>query len=266
MRTLSLGMATAQHEHTNGCDAIRSRTLPVMTGAHMTRADTTADIVLVHGAWFGADSWDAVADRLRTHGHRVIVPDLAGHGSRASESGPHITLDDHVADVVAAIRDNAARDIVLVGHSYGGRVITRVWAEVSDQVAAMVYVDAHAPVLPDLVPPPPARGMVAFDGFRLDADMVGGREALERIRAGLVEHSLATTTAPWQVDLPADLPTVYVRATGPDAAPFEVYAAVIRERDDWTLVDIDGPHLLVLSHPDEVAAVVHSVAVTSRSQ
>ena len=225
------------------------------------------DIVLVHGAWFGADSWAGVAERLRAHGHRVVAPDLTGHGTRAAESGPHITLDDHVRDVVDAIYAKDLHDVVLVGHSYGGRVITRVWAEVPDRIAAMVYVDAHAPVLDGggTTVGTPAHGMVAFDGFRLDADMVGGEEELARIRAGLVEHSLATTTAPWHVDLPADLRTVYVRATGPDAAPFEIYAAAVRARPDWHIVEIDGPHLLVFSHPDEVAAVIHSEALTTRS-
>lgn len=225
------------------------------------------DIVLVHGAWFGADSWDGVANRLRAHGHRVIAPDLMGHGTRAAESGPHITLDDHVADVVDALRTHELRDVVLVGHSYGGRVITRVWAEVADRIAAMVYVDAHAPVLDGggTTVGTPAHGMVAFDGFRLDADMVGGEDELTRIRAGLVEHSMATTTVPWHVDLPADLPTLYVRATGPDAAPFEIYATAVSARADWRLVEIDGPHLLVLSNADEVAAAIHSVAITNRS-
>lgn len=190
-----------------------------------------------------------------------------GHGTRAAESGPHITLDDHVRDVVDAIRANDLCDVVLVGHSYGGRVITRVWAEVADRISAMVYVDAHAPVLDGggTTVGTPAHGMVAFDGFRLDADMAGGEEELARIRTGLVEHSLATTTAPWHVDLPVDLPTVYVRATGPDAAPFEIYAAAVRARPDWRIIEIDGPHLLVFSHPDEVAAAIHSVAITSRS-
>ena len=88
---------------------------------------------------------------------------------------------------------------------------------------------------------------------------------LMSVVVGLVEHSLATTTAPWHVDLPVDLPTVYVRATGPDAAPFEIYAAAVRARPDWRIIEIDGPHLLVFSHPDEVAAAIHSVALTSRS-
>jgi hypothetical protein len=88
---------------------------------------------------------------------------------------------------------------------------------------------------------------------------------LMSVVVGLVEHSLATTTAPWHVDLPADVPTVYVRATGPDAAPFEIYAAAVRARPDWRIIEVDGPHLLVFSHPDEVAAAIHSVALTTRS-
>ena len=88
---------------------------------------------------------------------------------------------------------------------------------------------------------------------------------LMSVVVGLVEHSLATTTAPWHVDLPVDLHTVYVRATGPDAAPFEIYAAAVRARSDWRIIEIDGPHLLVFSHPDEVAAAIHSVALTTRS-
>jgi pimeloyl-ACP methyl ester carboxylesterase len=196
---------------------------------------------------------------------------LTGHGQRRSEAGPHITLDDHVADVVQVIQTEDLRDIVLVGHSYGGRVITQAWAQVPGRVARLVYVDAHAPVeIPEAARPSwdPAAAdaqataaqapveMIPFGGVRLDAEMVGGETALAQIRDLLVPHSAATIATPWKVDLPADLPRTYIHATGERLAPFSAYAQVIAKDPMWEYREIPGPHLLVLTHPAEVAAVI----------
>jgi pimeloyl-ACP methyl ester carboxylesterase len=228
-------------------------------------------IVLVHGAWLGEWSWDQVAAHLRAAGHRVFAVSLTGHGQRRSEAGPHITLGDHVADVVQVIRTEDLRDIVLVGHSYGGRVITQAWAQVPGRVAKLVYVDAHAPVeIPEAARPSwdPAADddqatadqapveMIPFGGVRLDAEMVGGETELARIRDLLVPHSAATIATPWKVDLPADLPRTYIHATGERLAPFSAYAQVIAKDPMWEYREIPGPHLLVLTHPAEVAALI----------
>ncbi len=82
------------------------------------------DIVLVHGAWHGSWCWRRVLPLLWLAGHRVVPVTLTGLGERAHQISSGITLGTHVEDVVAAMRAEECSDAVLVGHSYGGLVVT----------------------------------------------------------------------------------------------------------------------------------------------
>ena len=103
-------------------------------------------IVLVHGAWGGAFTQAPLARLLREQGHTVFAPDLKGHGKRAAESGPHVTLEDHVQDIVKVFETNDLKGATLVMHSYGGVPGTLAWERLGDRVAHVVYLDAFAPV------------------------------------------------------------------------------------------------------------------------
>lgn len=99
---------------------------------------TAATVVLVHGAWHGAWCWDRVVPGLRDAGVDAIAIDLPGHGR---DSGPFRDLHGDASAVTAAL-DTARSPAVLVGHSYGGAVITE--AGVHDAVAHLVYLCAFA--------------------------------------------------------------------------------------------------------------------------
>jgi pimeloyl-ACP methyl ester carboxylesterase len=101
--------------------------------------------VLVHGAWAGAWAWLRVADRLTARGHRVFAPALSGLGERSHLAHLAIELSTHVDDVVNEIRWKDLDGVVLVGHSYGGIVITGVAERVYERIASIVYVDAFIP-------------------------------------------------------------------------------------------------------------------------
>ena len=96
-------------------------------------------IVLVHGAWVGEWCWDPI-DPLRASGRRVLAVPLTGHGSRRHQSGPHVSLAAHVDDVVGALESHDLTRVTLVGHSYGGRVITQVAARAPGRIHATVFV------------------------------------------------------------------------------------------------------------------------------
>lgn len=102
--------------------------------------------VLVHGAWHSGRVWDRVAPLLARAGHRVFAPSLTGHGERQHLLGPEVGLDTHVADVVGLLLGEDLTDVVLVGHSYAGMVISGVANQVPDRIAGLVYVDAMVPV------------------------------------------------------------------------------------------------------------------------
>jgi pimeloyl-ACP methyl ester carboxylesterase len=98
--------------------------------------------VLVHGAWHGGWCWDRVAPRLRAAGHEVHTPTLTGLSERAHLLSPLVGLDTHVEDVVRLLDVLALRDVVLVGHSYAGQIVTAVADRRPDAIATRVYLDA----------------------------------------------------------------------------------------------------------------------------
>lgn len=98
--------------------------------------------VLVHGAWHGGWCWDRVAEPLRAAGHAVLAPTLTGLSERAHLLTPMVGLDTHVEDVVRLLETLDLRDVVLVGHSYAGQVVTAVADRCPDRLALRVHLDA----------------------------------------------------------------------------------------------------------------------------
>lgn len=86
----------------------------------------TKTFVLVHGAWHGGWCWRRVADLLGAKGHKVYTPTLTGLGERFHLLSGMITLDTHITDIANAFEWESLQDVVLVGHSYGGFVISGV--------------------------------------------------------------------------------------------------------------------------------------------
>lgn len=104
-----------------------------------------ATYVLVHGAWGGAWIWDSVVAGLRGAGQAVFAPDLTGLGARGHLAGQHVNLSTHISDVCETILAHRLSDVILVGHSYGGMVITGAADRLADRLAALVYLDAFLP-------------------------------------------------------------------------------------------------------------------------
>ena len=105
-----------------------------------------ATYVLVHGGAHGGWCYQRVARLLRAAGHEVYTPTLTGLGERSHLLAPDIDLDHHIRDVVAVLHYEDLRDVILVGHSYGGMVITGVGDRAPDRVGRLVYLDAANPV------------------------------------------------------------------------------------------------------------------------
>lgn len=103
------------------------------------------DFVLVHGAWCGSWVFERLAADLRGAGHRVLIAELTGLGSRHGEFHPGITLTDHIEDVTAQIAEAGFERFVLAGHSWGGMVITGVATRLGSRIDALVYIDAFVP-------------------------------------------------------------------------------------------------------------------------
>jgi pimeloyl-ACP methyl ester carboxylesterase len=101
-----------------------------------------ATFVLVHGAGHGGWCWRRVTPILRAAGHDVHAPTLTGLGEREHLLDARVGLDLHILDVVNVLRFEDLHDVVLVGHSYGGPVVTGAADRARDRVAKLVYLDA----------------------------------------------------------------------------------------------------------------------------
>src|ERR1700726_1499816 len=85
-----------------------------------------ATFVLVHGAWHGGWCWQKLIPFLEEASHEVYAPTLTGLAERASELSPDVGLDTHIQDIVGLLEEKNLHGVILVGHSYGGMVITGV--------------------------------------------------------------------------------------------------------------------------------------------
>jgi len=101
--------------------------------------------VLVHGGWQGGWSFKSVARLLRANGHDVYVATLTGLGERSHLAAFPVNLETHVSDVANMVLWEDLIDVVLVGHSYGGMVITAVADRHPNLVRTLVYLDAIVP-------------------------------------------------------------------------------------------------------------------------
>jgi len=104
-----------------------------------------ATYVLVHGGGHGGWCYQRVARLLRDQGHDVYTPTLTGLGEREHLLSTKVDLDLHITDVVKVLQFEGLRDVILVGHSYGGMVITGVADRAHEHIGHIVYLDAATP-------------------------------------------------------------------------------------------------------------------------
>lgn len=104
-----------------------------------------ATFVLVHGGGHGGWCFNRVSQRLQSLGHRTYSPSLSGLGDRKHLVSPLIDLETHIADIANLIEYNDIEDAVLLGHSYGGMVITGAADRVPNRIRQLVYLDAAHP-------------------------------------------------------------------------------------------------------------------------
>ena len=101
--------------------------------------------VLVHGGHHGGWCYRKVARLMRKAGHEVYTPTLTGMGERRHLLGPDVDLETHIADVAGVLEFEDLHNVILVGHSYGGMVITGVADRASNRIRELVYLDAAHP-------------------------------------------------------------------------------------------------------------------------
>jgi pimeloyl-ACP methyl ester carboxylesterase len=227
-----------------------------------------ATYVLVPGMWIGAWAWRGVTTALRAAGHDVYPLTLTGVADRSHLLGPGVDLDTHIADIVRLVEVEDLRDVVLVGHSYGGMPVSEAALRLRDRITAVVYVDSG--------PLPEGATQLSISGDPVEGDGVPSRdwdpEADPVLLAGLDEHALgllrtratphprASVTQPLGARATsADLPTALVACTFPlqqvrrmmaDGHPF--FAGLTEAR----IVPLSTGHWPMLSEPKALAGIL----------
>jgi pimeloyl-ACP methyl ester carboxylesterase len=183
-----------------------------------------ATYVLVHGGGHGGWCYQRVARLLRAAGHEVYAPTLTGLGERSHVVSPDIDLDLQIRDITSVLHYEDLRDVILVGHSYGGMVITGVADRAADRVGRLVYLDAANPTngqsLVDVTD-----GMINF--VREQAQVVGGVELV--IRPEVVAPTFYGVTDP------ADVAWMAERLTGHPWRCFEQPLRLTNEEALWAI-------------------------------
>lgn len=225
-----------------------------------------ANYVLVHGAWGGGQTYDRTADDLRAAGHRVLVAQLTGLGSRDGELHPGITLSDHVADVLTQIEAAGFERFVLAGHSYGGMVITGVATRLGGRIDAICYIDAFLPEdgqsLWDIT------GEFEHDWYiRTQKHKPGlvdpiGREDFQPVPGVVGYHPLLTLLE--AVSLTGEEKRIprraYVFATNWQPTPFTRFAEAVKGDRAWEYHEADASHMVMDDQPEQVAEILLGLA------
>lgn len=230
--------------------------------------------VLVHGAWGGAHTWRTVRPLLWAEGHHVFTPALTGIGEKAHLAAPHVGLGVHVDDVVNQIVYEDLTDIVLLGFSYGGMVVTGALAHVTDRVRELAYLDAFVPDDGESVSSITGWPVGGTTGLAVDwliqprdrafDDPTEAEFAVPR----RTPQPVLTFSEPVRLPRPLEsfpFGRTYIKATcdermpsGPDA--FWDAADRVRDHEAWRYEEIDSNHMIPQNRPGDLAKILLSLA------
>jgi pimeloyl-ACP methyl ester carboxylesterase len=258
-RTVLCTIATLLIGLANGC-ATSHTPLAAADSPATQPAKAKPVILFVHGAWGGAWSFQQLDSIMTADGFKVYRPTLTGLGEKVHLATPDIGLDTHIMDIVNVIKFENLHDIILVGHSYGGMVISGVAEKVPDRIGRMIYIDA---LLPN-------------DGESVDDVFPRGRD-MPRAN-GFIPFNWATNpTPPMDVPQPAKTFSDKITLNNPAAAKIPVTYVLTVDQGNQPSQDefysfyqraiargyktaiMTGPHNVQRDMPKETAKLLESL-------
>jgi len=209
--------------------------------------------------------WGRLAQLLRSQGHEVFTPSMTGIGERSHLASAAVDLSLHARDILQAIEYERLEDFVLVGHSYGGMVVTAVADRAAEKIRSLVYLDAFVPrdgqaaldlvrpemrdkilALPDWrIPPPPPQGMTD----RAEIAWIEGRRDPQPL--GTFQEKIALKNNPFPN-------RVYIFCSGYSPTTFAPFAAAVKTDRAWRYHELPTHHYPQISMPRELAAILTS--------
>lgn len=235
----------------------------------------TKTYVLVHGVWHGGWCWARVAEILRARGHRVTTPTQTGLGERAHLINADITIQTFVEDIVRHLDCEDLKDVILVGHSFGGIPVTGAADVLPERIGKLVYLDAimleSGETWFDLLPQ-----ALAADRKALAESTSGGLslppappesfgvtrpEDVAFLQPRLTPHPFQTFTTALELKHPVGngLPAHYIQCTDPPYPP----AKVALERAigfGWPVAKIATGHDAMVTEPEKLADLLEEIS------
>jgi len=247
----------------------------VVSGAVQEAQAQTAQrtFVLVHGTWHGGWCWRRVADALERKGHKVYAPSLTGLADRSHLMTREVNLAAHANDIANLVKWEDLKEIVLVGHSSAGFVITEAAEQIGASVASIVYLDAFVPQVGDnlisLANPGPrkeledavARGDLAAKPVPAAAFKVNEKDRAW-VDAKCTPHPLSVVvdkvTAAGAREKIAR--KTYIRATGFDSPVFDQTLVRVKTMAGWKTYEVPCGHDVMVDMPDRLVEILLEVA------
>jgi len=233
-----------------------------------------ATFVVAHGAWSAGWVWKKMRPLLRKRGHEVFTPTYTGLGERVHLASPGVGLETHIEDILAVLEFEDLREVILIGHSYGGMVATGVADRALGRLAHLVYLDAFVPrdgqSLFDLQPEETRARMreaarMAGAGWRIppnplppdtseaDVAWAAPRRMMQPIRT--FEDPIYLTGVAQTV------PRTYIYCTRPaEGDVFGQFAARARSEPGWSYREIDASHNPHITAAEVLAGLLNAVA------
>jgi pimeloyl-ACP methyl ester carboxylesterase len=230
----------------------------------------------VHGAWHGGWCWSKVASILRGRGHTVYTPTQTGLGERSHLLSRSIDLEVFVMDVVNVLEWEDLRDVVLVGHSFGGNAISGAADRTADRIRQLIYLDAiiqengqsaFGQPPKELVEARTRAAQESSDGLSLPTPPASAFGITDVMQAAWVEsrltpHPFATYTSPLMLSKPVGngLPASYVVCADPIYMPAEASRRWVKAHG-WKMLEIAAGHDAMVIAPDLLAELLEANAV-----
>jgi pimeloyl-ACP methyl ester carboxylesterase len=226
---------------------------------------------LAHGAWSSAWAWKKVRPLMAAAGHQFFTPSYTGLGERGHLANPSNDLETHIQDVLGVIQCEELRDVVLIGHSYGGMVATGVADRARDRIAQLIYLDAFVPKdgqsLADLVPEAERKRMresvKSGDGWRLQPNPNSpdaSPEDIAWVNRHRMPQSIKCFEQPVGLQGELMLPRAYIYCTvGGEHRPFTQFAERARRDTSWRCYDLAATHSPNVTAPQALVTLLQQV-------
>jgi pimeloyl-ACP methyl ester carboxylesterase len=235
-----------------------------------------ATFLVCTGAWSAGWSWKKMHPLMAAAGHRLVVPTYTGLGEREHLASPSNDLETHIQDIVSVIKYEDLRDIVLVGHSYGGMVATGVADRARDRIVRSIYLDAFVPTdgqsLMDANPPAMRQRMQelakAGDGWRVPSNPIPSDTSeadVKWISERRLPQSIKCFDQPLKMrggELTLPRSYVYFTRIVP-ADPFRPFAERAKNNTGWQYYELDSSHSAHVTAPEALAGLRQTIVSRS---